>query len=281
MIAPNLKERLQSTLDRTYIQMKWKKFKKGSFYRKVPLYFEHSHYIVKTVESLDELQQVLRLRYQVFIAEGLNKKRNVKLDFESYDFAADHLVVIDKATKQIVGTYRLICSMFSEHFYSQSEFQLDKLLELPGGKLELGRACIHQDFRNGSVIALLWRGLLQYMDLTNSRYLFGCASVKTQDPELTSKLYSYLKAKGSLKDEHQVVARPEFQMPGFRKDFEFAEEDEAELRKQVPTLLRSYIKAGAGLEGEPAYDRAMKCVDFLTLLDIRVLDKDFDSRFRS
>lgn len=279
MIEP-LKDKIQSAVDKTFIRMKWQKFRKGSFYRKVPLRLEHQNYLVKTVESLEELQEVLHLRYQVFISEGLNRKKPIKLDFEDYDFISDHLVVIDRKSNQIVGTYRLICSWFSERFYSQSEFNLENLLSQPGSKLELGRACIHKDFRNGSVIALLWRGLCTYMDLTQSKYLFGCASVKTIDPRLSSAIHHLMKSKNYLTDEYQVRPVAEFDLPGFDPHLEFSEEELVEAWKKVPTLVKSYMKAGARLEGYPAYDRAMQCVDFLTVLKLESLDTRHDLRFR-
>jgi putative hemolysin len=113
-------------------------------------------------------------------------------------------LIIDKKSGEIVGTYRLICSLFSKRFYSQAEFTLEQVLALPGVKLELGRACIKKEFRNGAVLTLLWRGIIEYMKLTNAKYLFGCASVQTVLPHEAAATYEYLLANQLLRHDLDV-----------------------------------------------------------------------------
>eukprot|EP00831_Metopus_contortus_P025310 TRINITY_DN21848_c0_g1_i1.p2 TRINITY_DN21848_c0_g1~~TRINITY_DN21848_c0_g1_i1.p2 ORF type:complete len:106 (-),score=23.41 TRINITY_DN21848_c0_g1_i1:22-339(-) len=76
------------------------------------------------------------------------------------------LMIINKSDDALIGTYRLNCTKFSNNFYSATEFNIDAILELPGDKVELGRACVHPDFRNGMTIALLWKGPVSYTHLT-------------------------------------------------------------------------------------------------------------------
>ena len=48
----------------------------------------------------------------------------------------------------------------------------------------------------------------------------------------------------------------------------------------VPLLLRSYIKAGAVVHGELAYDPDFKCVDFFTLLNTDFINDNYNKKFR-
>lgn len=280
MIQP-IREKLQGTLDKTYLNWKsWRSLNKGRFQQKIPLRINASKYSVSTIQSIHELQEVLRLRYEVFIREGLNKKRPVKLDLDRFDFLADHLVVRNFETGKILGTYRMISSMFSEEFYSEEEFNLDNLLERGGHKLEMGRACIHREHRNGAVIALLWRGVKTYLDITNTRYLFGCGSIKTMRLDHICSIYQYLVEEDYHSDEFDIYPTPEFRIKGLESCDNFLGSlDKKEVRKKVPPLLRSYFKAGARAVGEPALDRAFQCIDFLTVLDTSKLDSHFDRRF--
>lgn len=62
----------------------------------------------------------------------------------SNHFVCDHLIIIEKETadepKRSFGTYRMLCSQFTDRFYSETEFKIDAFLQVPGIKLELGRA---------------------------------------------------------------------------------------------------------------------------------------------
>eukprot|EP00831_Metopus_contortus_P025311 TRINITY_DN21848_c0_g1_i3.p1 TRINITY_DN21848_c0_g1~~TRINITY_DN21848_c0_g1_i3.p1 ORF type:complete len:129 (-),score=13.83 TRINITY_DN21848_c0_g1_i3:58-444(-) len=102
------------------------------------------------------------------------------------------LMIINKSDDALIGTYRLNCTKFSNNFYSATEFNIDAILELPGDKVELGRACVHPDFRNGMTIALLWKGLSEYMSASESRFFFGCSSIKSMDYMFILNVYNAL-----------------------------------------------------------------------------------------
>lgn len=251
------------------------------FYRKVAVYFEKGSYIVKTIESRAELKEVMKLRYQVFHKEYRKKKFPFGLDVESLDPVADHLVIIDKESNKIVGTYRLICSEFSNVFYSQSEFTIKGFFELPGVKLEMSRACIHRDFRKGVVMNLLWRGLVKYMNEVKAKYLFGCSSVKTMDPREVSLVVDRFRNEGQLLNP-SICAEP---LPLFEMArLAAANEDRAlsqSVEDMIPPLLLSYLKAGAKVAPVPALDRDFKCVDFFTVLDMDSLTQLYERRYRA
>lgn len=239
---------------------------------------ESEDFIIKTVQTSGELLRVLQLRHEIFVREWQGRKSYHGLDVDSYDFAGDHLMIIDKNTSEVVGTYRLLCSRFTDRFYSQDEFNIDEFLAQPFTKLELGRACVHPDYRDGNTIDMLWKGLSRYIEASNSRYLFGCASLKTTDPFITASLLTELSKKGSFKNEFSIRPTAKYEFKDFSWDLA-KEMSHRELRDLMPPLLRSYLHAGAHVYGEPALDKLFACVDIFTVLDVSVLNSKFRQRY--
>ncbi len=251
-----------------------------SFQPKIRIHFEKGGFTVKTVEGWTELEQVLRLRHEVFHEEFIGQRLPLGLDFDRYDAQGDHLVIIDREAGKIVGTYRLICSRFAQDFYSASEFHLDAFLQQDGVKLELSRACIHKDYRDGVVISLLWRGLVQYIQQSQAAFLFGCASIRSMDVAEVQTLYGYLGAKDFLSNNFGIGPVPAYQMPGWSSPTPSSVGDEAG-KHLVPPLLNSYLRAGAKVYGAPALDTAFRCVDLFTVLKMDKITPLFERRYQT
>lgn len=224
-----------------------------AFKTKIPFELPFKNYKIKTAQSYKELKEVLHLRKSIF---GLN-------DFDRYDLLGDHILLINEEGS-IVGTYRLLTSCFTREFYSQNEFEIEGLLEKPGVKLELGRAVLHPEHRKGSALHLIWRGLAEYIKRTEADYLFGCSSVFTEDLLLAQSIYSHFHKEGQHSDEYQISPNREWIFPN-TPDMDFGK-NEQEVMTQIPTLLKSYIKAGAKVHGEPRVDEEFGCVDYFTIL---------------
>jgi putative hemolysin len=253
-----------------------------AFRPKVRVQFEKGSFVVKTVENWGELEQVLRLRHEVFHREFLNKKLPLGLDMDRFDPLGDHLVIVDKESQRIVGTYRLIASTYSKQFYSQSEFALDEFLAQPGVKLEMSRACIHRDFRDGIVIALLWRGLVQYIQAVKANFLFGCASIRSMDTAEVASICQYLRSREFLSDDYHVEPLGHYRMPGLQDAVSrqpLTDVAAAQGKALIPPLLNSYLRAGAKVVGAPALDVSFACVDFLTVLRMDEMSKLFERKY--
>lgn len=263
-----------------------RKHKVHKFQTKVQIYQEAGPYILKTVSHSEELVQALKLRYEVFHLEMMGKQKKTQVDVDMFDFVCDHLIIVDKKSQKIIGTYRLNCSLFSSQFYSAEEFNLRKILEQPGAKLELGRACIHADHRRGIVISMLWRGIAEYMNATGSQILFGCASIKTESARSAALIYQYFKQQGRFKDDLLTPPTAAYSMENLDlwiasfKDRPLTEAEITEAESLIPALCRAYLKAGAYLGGEPAYDPAFHCIDFLTILPIENLNRTLWRKYK-
>lgn len=248
------------------------------FQPKVEIFNDKGPFILKTVTTPEELKEALRLRYQVFHREMIGKTKPHGIDVDEFDFICDHLIIIDKKTNRIVGTYRLNCSLYSRQFYSAQEFHLRKILEQPGVKLELGRACIAKDYRRGFVISLLWRGIAEYMQATDASLVFGCASIKTESARQAALIYHYFGQDQRFNQELLAPPTMKFTMPNLdlwigNLNRPLSADEVTEAEGLIPSLCQSYLKAGAYLGGEPAYDEDFKCIDFLTILPRENLNK--------
>lgn len=255
-----------------------------NFYAHIPVYIEKKNFIIKTADNIEELRAALRLRHDVFLEELLKRKKRSGLDIDKFDKRCDHLLIIDKRTNQIVGTYRLQSSLHTKRFYSATEFHMKELKSLPGNKLELGRACVHPDHRNGVTIALLWEGIIAYMHASKSSYLFGCSSIKTMDKDEIKAIYYFLKRGGHIEENTLVRPRGKFKVPGLRRHvrkhpFSLLE-DLTHDGDKIPSLLTSYLRMGAKLHGVPALDKDFKCVDFMTILSAEQLLATYKRRSR-
>lgn len=272
----------QKNIIKAIMRARYKK-KIQSFSSKVNIEVMRKNYIIKTASSPEELESVLTLRHEVFLEELLNKKRLIEVDFDKFDLLCDHLMIINRSDNTLIGTYRLNCSKFNSNFYTATEFNIDSIIDLPGEKVELGRACVHSDYRNGMTIALLWKGLSEYMIISGSRYFFGCSSVKSMDVQYVLNIYNALVKSGDLVNLPGVRPIGKFRAKSLAKLIKTQKidpnADHSELLDELPPLLKSYIKAGAKVVGEPALDKDFRCFDFLTLLDFEEANPKYKDKY--
>ncbi len=236
---------------------------------KVPLQLEQSRYIIKTADSLEEFRQVIDLRSAVFIEEFAGKAGTRRLDLEARDHDADFLIIQDRDSREVLASYRLLCSEFTEDFYSCSEFQISSFLESPGKKLELSRACVRPDKRSkGIFVHLLWRGLAAYTEAVGNRYLFGCSSVQSLDLRHLVQVYQFLHQSGCLDDRFPIQPVSGYSI--IEREGLLAmilKRPAANGESLLPPILAAYLKAGARVYGAPAFDQDFQCLDLFTVLD--------------
>jgi putative hemolysin len=249
------------------------------FQHRVPVNFTRGHFTVKTVESKRELWQVMTLRYEVFHREYMNKLIPFGIDRDRYDLAADHLAIIDNRINKIVGTYRLIPSHRSEDFYSMTEFNISDLLSREGVKVELSRACIHKDYRNGAIITLLWRGIIEYLTTAGARWLFGMGSVKTINPDEITAVYKCFAEDNSVDHSFQITAKSNYRIHDFAERLKKVQVSD-QARELLPALVKSYVRAGAVIVGDPAIDLAFNCSDLFVILDVSKLSVAYNRKYQ-
>jgi len=230
---------------------------------------------VTLAHSEAEIREAQRLRYKVFVEEmGAQIPTPVPgHDLDRFDPFCDHLIVRDNTSERVVGTYRLLSPVAAQRaggYYSESEFSLDRLKSIRHGIVETGRSCIHMDYRTGGVITLLWSGLAEYVSKAGYDYVIGCASISMADGgHNAANLYQQLSAEYQAPKEYQV--QPRHPLP-------YAHLANGQVA-HVPPLIKGYLRLGAWICGEPAWDPDFNCADLMMLLPMARLNDRYKRHF--
>ena len=229
---------------------------------------------VGLAHTTTEILEAQRLRYRVF-AEELGARLPTRIpgvDQDNYDAFCEHLIVRDETNGRIIGTYRILSPEAARQagsYYSETEFNLDRLKNLRGRTVEIGRSCIDPDYRTGGTIALLWSGLMRYMLQNKHEYLIGCASIGMADGgHAAAGIYNRIKAHMAPL-EYRVF--PICPLPLNR----IAGNQGAE----IPPLIKGYLRAGAQVCGDPAWDPDFNTADLLLLLSMANINTRYARHF--
>lgn len=231
-------------------------------------------YTLRLAASPAEVAAAQRLRYRVFTGEiGATLRTPVPgHDVDAFDALCDHMIVIDEAAGDVVATYRLLLPGRSDIRYADSEFDLAPLAPIGDQLVETGRSCVDPAHRDGAAINLLWAGIARYMHLHGKRYLGGCASIGIdEDGGATAGAFRTLANAAHLAPAEWRVSP--------RRPWVPEEPPAGPIRPKVPALLRGYLRLGAWIGGEPAFDPDFHCADFYVLLDVARIDARYMRHF--
>jgi putative hemolysin len=241
-----------------------------------PLLTETSLFRVSLAQSPDELIECQRLRYEVFnleLGEGLSTSDRSGLDIDPFDSFCDHLMVRDLESGKLVGTYRLQTGEVARRnlgYYGNQLFDFSVYEPVRKELLELGRACVHVDYRNIMVLHALWKGIAVYATRNDVRYLIGCSSISSQDENYGVAMYESLKDKYLVEPRLRTVPQP---------GHSCASNGVLVQAGRPPRLFRAYLEISGRVCGPPAIDREFKTIDFLTLVDLANLPERVLTRF--
>ena len=223
-----------------------------------------------------EVAEAQRLRYKVFAEEmGAHiRSAGSGLDRDMYDPHCEHLIVRDTVVNRVIGTYRILPPAAARRiggYYAEEEFDLTRLNHLREHTVEIGRSCVHMNYRSGATIALLWSGILRYVQSHGYRYIIGCASVGMADGgQGAAAIYHRLQATSLCPIEYRAFPRCELPLEAYRHTG-------AALR--LPPLIKGYLKAGAWVCSAPAWDPDFNTADLLMMLPIDRMSTRYASHF--
>lgn len=237
-------------------------------------------------EHIDAAQ---RLRHQVFTSEPGYTLTDSSPGFESgrdadrFDEFCDHLMVREDNSGEFVGCYRMLPppgAIAAGGLYTATEFDVSELDVLRPSMVEMGRAVVRADHRNGAVVLLMWGGILAYLDRSGYDYVTGCVSVPVQGDADEPPATQIRGVRDFVAKRHasQYTVRP------YRPviiDGKLLDDIEPPARVTVPPLMRGYLRLGAKVCGDPAYDPDFGVGDFPALLDKREADVRYLKRLRS
>ena len=150
---------------------------------------DDADFTVRLASDEADLRAAQRLRYEVFVAElgggGAMVDHDARLERDRFDPFFDHLILTDaRRDDAVVGVYRLLRDDQAEaagQFYSEDEYDLAPLRASGRRLLELGRSCLHPDYRGGTAMMHLWNALADYVRAHGIEILFGTASFHGTD----------------------------------------------------------------------------------------------------
>lgn len=233
------------------------------------------HLSLRLAESDADRRAAERLRYEVFVAElggdGQLVDHEARLERDRFDPFFDHLILVDDrrdtgAFDHVVGVYRLMTgegAARAGQFYSEDEYDLDPLRRSGRRLLELGRSCVHREYRGGTAMFLLWSGLADYVLDRGIEVLFGVASFHGTDTGALAMPLSYLHHAHLAPPEIRVRSRVYEPMDLIAKD----RVDRVAALQAIPPLIKAYLRLG-GVVGEGAFiDRPFNTTDVCLIMD--------------
>jgi len=240
---------------------------------------------VALARNAAEVEEAQRLRYMVFAEElgarlaetQLSAAR--RIDRDAFDAYCEHLIARDLDTGEVVGTYRILtpdAARAAGGYYSEQEFDLARLSNLRTRMVEVGRSCVHPDYRSGGAILMLWSALIRFMGQRGHEYLFGCASMGMADG-------GYAAAATWRRVQVRHLAAPEYRVfPHCRLPVEALEASCEESASQsnhraLPPLIKGYLNIGARICGEPAWDPDFNTADLPVLLSVSNMTQRYKS----
>lgn len=221
-----------------------------------------------------EILEAQRLRHKVFAEEmGANlPSAKEGIDRDIFDKYCEHLLVRECDGNKVVGTYRILSPDQARRvggYYSQTAFDLTRLLHLGDRMMEVGRSCVHRDYRDDATISQLWSGLAQYMQQHRYEYLIGSVSISMGDGgHVAASVYRKLHRLYSASAEYSVFPRCPLPLRALNPY----------LDAPVPLLIKSYLRLGAHICGEPAWNREFNTADLFILLPISRMSNRMSSR---
>jgi putative hemolysin len=259
-----------------------------------PVLGETGPFEIRLATTNREIRKAQRLRFKVFYEEGgaipARAAALMRRDFCPFDEYCDHLLVIDRKAlnavgrqkPKVVGTYRLLrCDVAEAHagFYSQNEFDIIPLLARHAGKrfLELGRSCVHANYRSKRVIELLWRGLWIYAQHHRIDVLMGCASLPGTNPLALALPLSFLHHHAAAAEEWHVAP-----LAGRGVPMAMIDEPMLDRRKglaALPPLVKAYLRVGARFGDGAVVDPQFGTTDVFTVMPVADIEERYIAHY--
>ncbi len=238
---------------------------------------EETAFELRLAADARDLRAAQRLRYEVFVGEmgsdGAMIDHDARLECDRFDAICDHLLLIDRRRdpallQDVVGVYRLLPGDRvgpGQAFYSESEYDLAALRSSGRRLLELGRSCVHADYRGGSAMMLLWNRLAEYVLERGTEIMFGTASFPGTDVAALAQPLAYLWHNHLAPPALRAVARAPHRAE--MDVLPLAEIDRRAAMQATPALIKAYLRLG-GFVGDGAWvDHAFNTTDVLLVMD--------------
>ena len=248
-----------------------------------PIKFKN--FTIKIAESNFEIKKAQSLRYKIFFKEKNIKRKNLKSllqrDYDFYDKISDHLIIIDNNRElkdNVIGTYRLLrgnSAKLYKGFYTEQEFDISNLKKNFSSKdiLELGRSCVHFEYRSGIILKLLWQGISKYIKIYKIKILMGCASFNGTNPSKFKDEFSLLYESYKLPKNYNIKSLQDNQI-SFRKNI-----NHLTIFNRLPPLIKGYLRAGGMISENFFIDREFETIDYCVIMLTEKIVSRYQNKF--
>ncbi|MCA3448037.1 MAG: GNAT family N-acetyltransferase [Rhodobacter sp.] len=235
-------------------------------------------YTARIAGSDADLLRAQRLRHLSFVQNrGLAADRDPAappgVDADAFDAACRHMLVEDTASGTLVCCFRLLPLVNGTEIgrsYSAQHYNLAALSRFDGPMVELGRFCIHPDWRDPDILRVAWGAMTRFVDATGAEMLFGCSSFQGTEAA------AYHDAFAMLKDAHLAPKRwlPRVKAPDvfrFARALRLLRPDVQRAMRAMPPLLKTYLLMGGWVSDHAVVDRNLNTLHVFTGLEIRAI----------
>ena len=239
--------------------------------------FQTSNILIKLASEKEEYDQIWKLRYfDLILNYNKDQVNEEEIDKDIYDDVCDHLIAVDTLTNKVVGTYRLIKKSHLKDikaFLTETEFDLFNLKQYE--ILEVGRAVVKEEYRDGITISMLWKGVIRYAVSENIDFMIGTASFHGINPCDYEDTLSYLYYNHLSSEDIRCYALKDSYSPiNLKKEY-----DLEVAKKNMPPLIKGYLRLGATI-GDGAYlDISFNSLDVLIVLKIKEINPRYLKRY--
>ena len=248
-------------------------------------------YEVRLTKTKEERKQVRQLRYDVFVEEegaaADDEQKALREEYDSFDKHAEYMAVFHQG--KVVGTYRIIDRKAAEKmggFYTESEFNISKIKKAPFNIAEMSRACVAREYReNALVMRLLWAGLGEYIVRRKIGLMFGVASWVGVKPAKSAQAISYLYYNHLSPQKLRATVLTENFADGVNPKLgrmnilprAFVDEEEA--TREMPPLIKGYLRLGATFGKGVFIDKPFNTYDVFVMLQTKKIDGAYQKHF--
>ncbi|MEL6336155.1 MAG: GNAT family N-acyltransferase [Pseudomonadota bacterium] len=229
-------------------------------------------FTARLAEGEEDLRRCQRLRWLTFrAAQAAPADHETGLDTDEFDDQCRHMMVEEARTGQLVCCFRM--QLFENgasigRSYAAKYYELSALLAYPDRMLEMGRFCIHPEWKDPNILRVAWAGLSDYVEREEVALLFGCSSFNGVNDE------EYSDAFALLKERHLAPKRwlPRVKAPKvfrFAKKLRLKKPDLKLAMRRMPPLLRTYLVMGGWVSDHAVVDHDLNTLHVFTGVEVR------------
>lgn len=235
--------------------------------------FSRGRYGVRLASSPEDVEAAQRLRFATFIdgsGAAVDGPRAEGRDADDLDPLCDHMLIEDRRTGDLACCFRLLPLQNGSEIartYSARYYDLSALADYPERMVEMGRFCVHPDYRDPDVLRVAWGAMTRYVEDRGVGMLFGCSSFKGTDAD------AYMDAFALLKEKHLAPTRwlPRVKAPKvfrYAKQLRLRRPDVKLANLRMPPLLRTYLMMGGWVSDHAVIDNDLNTLHVFTGVEI-------------